>query len=401
MILRSSSALACLLLALWGGSALAHDRSTSFSTWRIDENEAQVTVRVAAIELSRLPWAATGATGGEPELAEYLTGHLRLYAGERACPVSEPPLPLASEPGRVALEWRLRCEALRPLEIRSDLLRAEAPGHLHFARIVMGEALPLERVLSAREPSWRLEGSGSADELAGTTLGGYVALGIEHILGGADHLAFLLALLLLGGSIGQVAKVVTGFTLAHSSTLALAVLGVVRPDRGPIEALIGLSIVLVAIENVWWVGGRGRVLPHVVAGTLVLLALAALAGYGQVPALTLAGLGLFALCYFGLLEEAGDARSLRFAVAFLFGLVHGFGFAAVLTEAELPRERLALALFGFNCGVELGQLGVVAVLWPILTILLRAEGPRAVIVEVASALVLSLGVYWFVARAYF
>src|SRR5262249_28050291 len=155
-------------------------------------------------------------------------------------------------------------------------------------------------------------------------------------LGGADHLAFLLALLLLGGSLGQLARVVTGFTLAHSLTLALAVLGVVRPERAPIEALIGLSITLVAVENGWWTGGRGRLLPSAVAAVLGLLAVAALAGHGRVPALTLAGLGLFSVCYFGLLERAEDARSLRFAVAFLFGLVHGFGFAAVLTEASLP-----------------------------------------------------------------
>src|SRR5207249_4138468 len=83
------------------------------------------------------------------------------------------------------------------------------------------------------------------------------------------------------GSLGEVARIVTGFTAAHSLTLALAVLGWVRPERAPIEALIGLSIALVATENVWLAGARGRALPAVVAGALAVLALVAAAGRGR------------------------------------------------------------------------------------------------------------------------
>src|SRR5205823_4014675 len=147
-------------------------------------------------------------------------------------------------------------------------------------------------------------------------------LGIEHILTGYDHLAFVLALLLIGASIGEVARVVTGFTVAHSITLALAVVGWVRPSAAPTEALVGLSIALVAAENIWLVGTRTAVVPVVISATLAVLAVAATAGYGRVPALVLAGLALFSACYFGLLARATRKRSLRWAAAFLFGLVH-------------------------------------------------------------------------------
>ena len=96
---------------------------------------------------------------------------------------------------------------------------------------------------------------------AGTSLGEYIALGIEHILTGYDHLAFLLALLLIGSSLGEVAKVVTGFTVAHSITLGLTILGYVRPEARSVEALIGLSIALVAAENVWL--GLDKAMPSV------------------------------------------------------------------------------------------------------------------------------------------
>jgi hypothetical protein len=225
---------------------------------------------------------------------------------------------------------------------------------------------------------------------------------VEHIFGGYDHLAFLVALLLVGGSLGEVARIVTGFTVAHSITLGLAVLGYVRPEPAPVEALIGLSIVLVAAENVWLVGARSRTLPATIAAALALLALAAAAGHGRVPAATLAGLAVFSACYFGLLGRAPRAASLRWAIAFVFGLVHGFGFAAVLAEAGFDAGRAARALFGFNLGVEVGQLAVVAVVWPVLQLVTRAQrgGLRAAVVEMGSAAVLGLGLFWFVTRAY-
>ncbi len=383
--------------------AAAHDRTTSYSAWQIDGARARVVVRLSALDVSRFPWAATGERhAAEHRLADYLTSHLQLLSGDTPCAVREGPRPLNATPGRLAYEWSVDCQQTGRLEIRSTLFVEVASAHLHFARVAR-KGLPVERVLSAREPVWPLEDASASPGVgtAGTSLPGYVLIGIEHILSGYDHLTFLLALLLIGGSLGEVAKVVTGFTVAHSITLGLAVLGYVRPEQASVEALIGLSIALVAAENVWVLGPCSRAVPRLIAATLAVLALVAATGHGRVPALTLAGLALFSLCYFDLLGRVARAGSLRWAIAFIFGLVHGFGFASVLVEAGLPTERLVQALCGFNIGVELGQLMVVAFIWPLLRFALRrGEGWRLAILNYGSAATLAVGVFWFVSRAF-
>jgi len=383
--------------------AAAHDRTTSYSTWQIDGTRARVVVRLSALDVSRFPWAAVGERNAvEGRLADYLANHLQLLAGDTPCALREGPRPLSTSPGRLAYEWSVDCRQTGKLVIRSTLFADVASAHLHFARVAQN-GVTVERVLSAREPAWPLEDASASqnDGTAGTSFPAYVRIGIEHILSGYDHLAFLLALLLIGGSLREIAKVVTGFTVAHSITLGLAVLGYVRPEQAPVEALIGLSIALVAAENVWLLGARATAVPRLIAGALAVLALVAATGHGRVPALTLAGLALFSLCYFDLLGRATAAASLRWAIAFIFGLVHGFGFATVLVEAGLPTERLVQALFGFNIGVELGQLMVVAFIWPLLRfVITRGEAWRFVILNYGSAAALAVGVFWFVTRAF-
>jgi hypothetical protein len=284
--------------------------------------------------------------------------------------------------------------------IESRILLELAPSHLHFARVA-ADAVQ-ERVLTEAETRWRLDAAGAAaPSLEGTGLGGYVLLGVEHILSGWDHLAFVLALLLLATSLREVAWLVTSFTLAHSITLGLAVLGVLRPDGAAVEALIGYSIALVAAENGWLLAGRGIAVPALATAGLCALAALAAAGIGAVPAAALLGLALFSLCHFGLLAQVERPARLRAAVAFAFGLVHGFGFAGVLAEMELPPQRVAHALFGFNAGVELGQLGVVALVWPALRALEMRSPQRAyrLVAEVGSAAICGLGLYWFLERA--
>lgn len=138
--------------------------------------------------------------------------------------------------------------------------------------------------------------------------GGFVLMGIEHILTGYDHMLFLISLLMVGAALPQLLKIVTAFTVAHSITLSLAVLGFVDLPSRWVESAIALSITYIAAENVW----RGR-----------------------------ASLGS------------------RWLVTFGFGLVHGLGFASALTELHLPRANLAASLVGFNLGVEIGQVSVI------------------------------------------
>ena len=136
-----------------------------------------------------------------------------------------------------------------------------------------------------------------------------------------------------------------------------------------------------------------------VRGLLALAALSAM-GLGAISVASLLGLALFSACHFALLARVARPAPLRTAVAFAFGLVHGFGFAGVLSEMALPDSRLVPALFGFNLGVEVGQLAVVALGWPLLAWLAtRHSAGHRKVAEWGSAAVCGLGVFWFLSRS--
>lgn len=399
-------------------AAEAHTKSTSYSRWNLDVTEdgartAKVQLRMPLLELTRFPVGH--------DWPSYLQSHLRLMAGDETCTATAP-LRQATEPsGWAIFRWQVTCPATGDLRLRSDVLADVLSTHLHFARVADPESGIRERVLVAGSPEWPLAASAEAasDETAGTTIGGYIALGVEHILAGWDHLAFVAALLLLSASLREVLTLVTAFTLAHSITLGLAVVGFLRPEPVSVEILIGFSIALVAAENSWLLAGRGRGVPAIFTAALAVAALLAATGgnlvagtgaetelrgpgplAGALPAIAWAGLALFSWCHFGLLDHSHRPERLRAMVAFAFGLVHGFGFAGVLMEIDLPTERLLPALFGFNIGVELGQVVVVAVVWPLLRALARqAEGAwYRLLAETGSAAICGLGLYWVVMR---
>lgn len=396
--------------------AVGHARSVSYSGWHLDEDGARVQVRVSLLELSRLgiPLPVEPGLTAQDEteaVGRYLADHLALSSGGERCDPTGPPAARPTDTGWVQYRWKVACRVSGQRTIQTSILLDAAPSHLHFARLTVpaaegGPTRILERVLSEAAPSWALPSSDATGEgtqhLAGTSVGDYLLLGVEHILSGWDHLAFVLALVLLARSLGEVARLVTGFTVAHSITLALAVLRWVEPQTGPVEAVIGFSVALIAAENGWLLGGRGWAIPGVATVGLIGAAALAAAGIGSLPVLTFLGLALFTASHFGLLHVARDPGLLRVLLAFAFGLVHGFGFAGVLAEMALPTDRLAAALLGFNVGVELGQLAVVALLWPLLSLLRRvANGrPHRIFAELAGAGVCGVGLFWFVTRAF-
>jgi hypothetical protein len=190
----------------------------------------------------------------------------------------------------------------------------------------------------------------------------YLVLGIEHILGGIDHLLFVLGLLFLVGSWRKLVVTVTAFTVAHSITLAAATLGWVHVAQAPVEATIALSVMFVAAEILRSAQG-----------------------------------------------QAGLASRAPWVVAFVFGLLHGFGFAGALREVGLPEKDIPLALLFFNVGVEVGQLlfiaAVVAVLSAVTRLVRRsadaAHGPwhaETLIRSPVAYLIGTAAAFWVVER---
>jgi hypothetical protein len=410
----AEGALALALACLVPQVAQSHGRSTSTSSFDVipgDPTTARIVLRAPWSDLQRAV-PGLGESGPTPEgvdperlarVDRYLEEHVLLRADGEACAVTGPASPVpTTDPTHLGRSWRVICASRGPLAIESTAFFDVRPQHVHLARIRQGEGPAVEQLLVRDRPRITLPPTESAQATTGSGLLDYVKLGIGHIFTGADHLCFLLALLLIGATLREVAMVVTGFTAAHSLTLALGVLGVVRPASAAVEALIGLSIVVVALEN--FLETTGDATRRLVRGGLALLlagaSAGALVGRFAVPALALAGVGIFSLCYFELLARAERPARLRWLVAFVFGLVHGFGFAGVLAETALPAGRMAQALLGFNLGVEIGQLSIVATLWPLYRLLLaRLPDARSAVIQLGSAVVLAAGLFWFLSRA--
>ncbi len=230
-------------------------------------------------------------------------------------------------------------------------------GMIYRNRLFLdGEALAIQNVLVLEgDDAWQDVLTADHDTLrlgepppsAISVIRRYTVSGIEHIAIGYDHIAFILALLLWGRRLWPVVKVATAFTLAHSVTLALAVLDVVVLPGSVVEPLIAASIIWVAAENFF-------------------------------------------------LRDVGR----RWKIALFLGLVHGFGFAGVLREFGLPSEALVLALAFFNIGVEVGQVAIILVALPVLRGIDRLTGGERspVVVMTASAMLAGLGAWWLAER---
>ena len=224
--------------------------------------------------------------------------------------------------GAFVERWRAKCPGgLVGKTVSIDGLSATRTDVL--ARIVREDQTTQTVRLTPEDTSFEVTAEPNGWQVART----YLVLGVQHILSGVDHLLFVLGLLFLVGSWRRLVVTVTAFTVAHSITLAAATLGLVHVPQTPIEAAIALSVMFVAAEILHQASGR--------------------------PGLT--------------------ARA-PWVVAFIFGLLHGFGFAGALREVGLPQSDIPVALLFFNVGVEFGQLMFIAVVFGTLWVASRFMG---------------------------
>jgi len=336
-----------------GGAARleAHPLSASYSRFAVRDDRVEATLRLPLDDMDlslRLDGDLNGSVSDEelqrarPAVAGYLNEKLRVTADG----VALTPSLLATSiwrdrEGSAFLEARVGFTAAKPIGTLAIELRALQElyaGHRNLAEIDWRG--PREQFVF--QHGNRYQGERGAARLR--TARQFTLLGVEHIFTGYDHILFLLGLLLGGRGFKNLVAIVTSFTVAHSLTLALATLELVQPPSRAVESAIALSVAYVGAENL-------------------------------------------------LLKEVRH----RWRIAFAFGLVHGFGFASVLREMELPRAGLALSLFTFNLGVEIGQVAIVALLWPLLVSLERAP-QRGLVTRLLSSLIFGFGLYWLAQR---
>lgn len=361
---------ACVLV-LWGTAwSQAHDPGLSTAQIDVREGRLVFTTGFAPADVQEfLPVAARRDGTWTQEDFEQVHEQLlkvapqlwEVRAGERVFQATESRVELLPEDN-------VSFTLVFPDAGRAERLVLRAPripdlpgGHRQF--VIVSDAsgsVITKKLLSARDLT--LEVSLSAPAVGGTpgagqseeppTFWGFVWLGVEHIWLGYDHLLFLFALLLLCRSFRSIVGIVSCFTLAHSLTLALATFELVRLPSRLVEAAIAVSIVYVGVEN--------------------------------------------------LLRRGAEPRG-RWALTFAFGLVHGFGFASVLRDLGVGRngQGIAMPLFSFNVGVELGQVVVAAVVLPLLWLLRKNEAFVRRGVPVLSAIIALAGAYWLLQRTVF
>ena len=345
--LRRALFAALLALAAASGAA-AHVRSESHGVWEIDGPKVDLTLTVAEADLRAL---ANGAIPADASLKAYLAARLYPLNGETPCALVPPVTTLAAASGFRKFDFTFRCPTGAALKIHSAAFLDRIPSHTHFAQVeTIASGDFTEQLLNVdRQTVDVAEATGG--RLQKASFLDFVLMGVMHIFTGVDHMSFLVGLVLISRRLRDLVFVVTGFTLGHSLTLALAVTGVLRPHAEYIDALVALTIALIGAENIAVATGRPGVVAALLAGGLAVMAGARLLGFGGLPSLLLLGAGLFSANYLLITSRVQEAGRLRLLITLVFGLVHGFGFAANLLEMQLPTSRLAELLVGFNLGV--------------------------------------------------
>jgi hypothetical protein len=326
-------------LTLSSPLAFAHGVGLSTAAVRAADREVAVEMAFARADLAA---ALPELAGGLPDLGDG-GPTLGTVTGDG---VSCPELARETRALDDGLQVRVRFRCPHPPAAMSyglALLPDLPHGHRHMVTFSSG-AGEQRAVLHRGDPVATVALAASSG--AGRAFGRLVVLGAEHILGGLDHLVFLLGLLLVGPRPRALLRTVTAFTAGHSITLACGALGIWSPGPRWIEPLIALSIAYVGVENL-----------------------------------------------------LGRDPERRWRIALGFGLVHGFGFSGALAELALPRAQIVPALLAFNLGVEIGQLAVLAAVVPLFGLARRRWPvvPRYLAPALSGAIILP-GLVWFVLR---
>jgi hypothetical protein len=367
---RGIQAIAALFLC-WCTTAFAHKSSDSFlhlaahgsvvsAQWDIALRDLDSELALDANGDGLLDWGEVRQR--ESQLSHYALQRLSLRSGGRPCPTGPSVLLIDrhTDGAYAVLRFEAECGAVvSALQVDYRLFADTDAGHRGLLNLSLG-GQTYTQVLGPDAP---VASFGAEDSGAWRQFSGFVRTGIGHIWTGFDHLLFLFSLLLpavllrrgqhweprsrLGESLGDVVRVVTAFTVAHSLTLAMATFGLLKVPARVSESAIALSVVAAALNNVWPV-----------------------------------------------------VKDRRWAVAFCFGLIHGLGFANVLGDLGLPTGALALALVGFNLGVEAGQLALVALFMPIFYAMRTTLFYRQSVMIAGSMGMAILAALWLAERAF-
>lgn len=341
-------------------AASAHDVGLSLATVRVSPTNITAEVTFAVKDVAALEGLDANQDGqaGQPEFELKRAELDRVFT--HGLQISADGVPLAPSAISYQLDAGDNLEvgflygtvAVRSVEITLPYLKSWPAGHRTYVTVLgPAEEKLAERLMDKEAPPIVVLVSATATRADGPphSFFGFVLLGIEHIGTGYDHLLFLFGLLLVARNLRSSLVVITSFTIAHSITLGVATFNLVTLRPSITEPLIALSIVYVGVEN---------------------------------------------------LLTRGEPKG-RWLLAFAFGLVHGFGFASVLRDLGVSSAGgVALPLFSFNLGVEIGQLAVAAILLPVIWKLRRNETFLRRVIPGCCVVIVAAGGFWFWQRVW-
>ncbi len=370
--LRFWAVMSTLWLGFWAGMAAAHEVVPTIADLTVEDGAARIEMRVnLEAQLSGIDLDAVEDTDAAENAADY--DALRaLTAADVAARVdaliaswnTEPLLSVSGTPVALSVE-SVTVPDVTDIELPriSDLVLTGAmPADAATVTVTwpagagdlvlrqQGVEAPYTGLIGGGETSGAIALAGGDAATGWQTFVDYIPVGFDHILPkGLDHILFVLGLFFLSTRLGPLLWQISAFTLAHTVTLALGALGLVNVPGSIVEPLIAASIVYVAVENIFAKGGLSKWRPLVIFG---------------------------------------------------FGLLHGLGFASVLGEFGLPQGQFIPALIGFNIGVELGQLTVIALAFLAVGWFASKTWYRTAIAVPASVVIAAIGTYWVVERVF-
>ena len=381
--------------------AHSHNRSQSFSDWEITDNIATAVFTAKSREITRLQSQSNQSL--DTLLVSHLISAISVSQDSLPCSSTEVVRPIPSALGYVRVRLVFDCGAsLGDISISINSFFNVASSHVHYANMALNGEPSYQYLFTNKQRQHEITNQRATSSHWFDSITQFVLIGIEHIFGGIDHIAFLLALLLLLRSLKVLVWMITGFTLGHSITLALAALGWVIPDLDIVEAAIGFTIALVAVQNIAVLTGNHRQITYFSVAGLLLIVLINLIWNIGLSALSSLGLALFTLAYLWNSADEHLSANLRLVTSVIFGLIHGFGFASALTETGLASTQLLPALLGFNLGIELGQIVIIAAVWTLLQQIRQSRflTDTRLVIDLVSAALCGLGLYWFIGRSY-
>ena len=395
-----------LIFLLFNSQAHSHYFSESFSKWNIIGSDIIANFSILELEATRvLQVKEYEKMLKNNELSEkdifkiYLNDHVHVYSADIKCKSSNGISELSSDEGYLRYELKFLCPSKENIRIINNALFNVIQSHIHIARIYVENKLFTEKALFFNDQS--VDISEKDIELSFfSNFKNFFYSGLSHILGGYDHLLFILGLLIIVTNLNRLILVITGFTIGHSLTLFLSLVEIVQVNANIVESLIGFTIMFVGLEY-FYKHNNGKLLS--IGYLILILPLLFILSFItniQFSGFLMMGLLLFSVGYFFLKENLKNGDNLLILITIVFGLIHGFGFGGFLLNTEINSENILSGLLGFNLGVEFGQiLFVLGVLFIFqLVKFIRLNFIINLFKDTSFALLICFGLYFFIQR---